>query len=538
MNIRNLDWIRKLKIPDAPDAGARLYEAFKSISNASDNTEQQGNLNPQGQPVPPPGVQAINVTAENGHHSVTLEDQNSGVRRGVNYWLERSTSPSFANPHIIDLGQTRSHSEFLGNGTYYWRGYSSYSSSPGGQPVYHGSASSPAPVNAGGSVGPPGDIQSQGSGTGAPGQGLVGPGPVPIRAGASGFDWTKQRPQGSRGGFVGSGTPAGSGAASGSGGGGGGTPVTSQGLIVDTHANRLANYPSVRYPVTTQFYESDRTVNYWIQNASGTVTVTTGTTVTWVSGNHFINTGTGFTAAQWPAGTPIVINGVTCRVSVVNSATSITLQTATTNAAGVSYLVTSGRWVYLDDAMQKAWASLPTDLGENDVAVNGGGFIFFDNTDSLHIWQWTGAAWGWGPGDRHSGEFGQFDASPGVGWHLCNGDVNQTKYAANGTRVTNFTVPDQRGFYLKGSGSYSGSGVAAVAPTINAFTGSTASGAANIGDDTDTGVIVLPGVGATVAENPHTHIDSGHTHAAGTLAATAGTDGLPATFAVLPYYRL
>ena len=311
-------------------------------------------------------------------------------------------------------------------------------------------------------------------------------------------------------------------------------------VLQDTHANRLANYPSVYYAPNTLFYETDRQIFYIAQTISGTVTVTTGTTVTWVSGNKFVNTGTGFTAAQYPAGTPITINGVATTISVAGSATSITLQAAVANGVGVAYSITSGRWAYASGQQVAAWASLPTDLGEVDNLMT-----FFDNTNSLHIWQWTGAAYTWGPGDRHSGEFAQFDADPGVGWHSCDGAVNQTKYAANGTRVTNFTVPDQREFYLKTSATYTGVGVAAVAPTITpaANTGSSVTGitlAATTGNDSGSQAVSV-GVGATVPAEPHTHNspsvnDPGHTHTIGSI--TAGTNGVPATFAVLPFYRL
>lgn len=214
-----------------------------------------------------------------------------------------------------------------------------------------------------------------------------------------------------------------------------------------------------------------------------------------------------------------------------------------TDRSNVEYQARGTQWAFVAGLMVGPWADLPTDLGPGDA-----NFVFFDDTDSLHVWQWTGIAWTWGPGDRHSGEFGQFDADPGTGWHLCNGSINQTKYSGDGTRVTNFTVPDQREFYLQASATYTGAGVAAVAP---ALTGSTASGNAaiglgnaNIGNDTDAGASLLVTAGATnVALNPHVHLDSGHahadaghTHGKGTLAA--GAAGTPPTFAVLPYYRL
>ena len=96
----------------------------------------------------------------------------------------------------------------------------------------------------------------------------------------------------------------------------------------------------------TQFSEADRTVTYIVENATGTVTVTGGVNVAWVSGNKFINSGSGFNAAQWPSGTVITINGVGANVNAVATDIAVTLRVAIANGVGVSYSVASGRWVY------------------------------------------------------------------------------------------------------------------------------------------------------------------------------------------------
>jgi hypothetical protein len=184
MNIPNLQFIRSL-----PDIGARLYEAFKAVQDQTTNIEQQTNTAAQQQPTSPPPINKIHVsTGPGGEFQIAITD-NGQISRGINYFAEHDSSPNFTNPHVVDMGQSRNASLYLGNQTLHWRGYSSYASSLPSVPAYHGSQSQPIPVTGG----VPGiRSQSQGSGTGAPGQGLQGPGPVPTRSANSGFNWTAQ----------------------------------------------------------------------------------------------------------------------------------------------------------------------------------------------------------------------------------------------------------------------------------------------------------------------------------------------------------
>ncbi len=171
--IRNLEYIR--------NKDARLYEAISDLLAQHNTLAQQVNGNGVASPTPPPAVSGIDVTAQNGHFNVQIQDQGN-VYRGVKYFVEHADNPHFTNPTVVHLGDSRSWDKFLGNSTRYFRAYSSYASSPAGPAVYHGGAQNPRPVVGGGAIPGPPSQPSQGSGTGAPGEGLVGPGRTPFRS--------------------------------------------------------------------------------------------------------------------------------------------------------------------------------------------------------------------------------------------------------------------------------------------------------------------------------------------------------------------
>lgn len=179
--VRNLAYLRSLSSKEFPELGAKLYEALTDIVGRQSNLEQQVNGNAQGQPAAPPAINALKVTAQNGHFSAAITD-NGNVFRGIQYYIEHADNPQFTNPTVVHLGDSRNWDKFLGNTTRYFRAYSSYASSPPSAAAYHGGAAAPQAVAGGGSVGGPAFQASQGSGTGAPGQGLQGPGQAPFRS--------------------------------------------------------------------------------------------------------------------------------------------------------------------------------------------------------------------------------------------------------------------------------------------------------------------------------------------------------------------
>lgn len=182
LNIRNLAAIRIFSPDGAPKIGQYIYQALTSSQNATNLLEQQTNSNIQAQrPAAPPDVNALKVTAQNGHFQVAITDNNQNLYSGIQYHVEHADNPSFTNSHTIDLGGSRNHNVYLGNVTRYWKAYSSYPSSPVSGPSYHGGSLQPQPVVGGGENAGPAFAPSQGSGTGLPGETNSGPGPVAYR---------------------------------------------------------------------------------------------------------------------------------------------------------------------------------------------------------------------------------------------------------------------------------------------------------------------------------------------------------------------
>ena len=93
------------------------------------------------------------------------------MNRGIFYFAESDTSPSFTAPRVHFLGCSRNARLALGNLTLYWRAYSQYLGSLPSPPVTFGSP--PAAVVGGGSSGPA-LAPSAGSGTAKAQQGGSG----------------------------------------------------------------------------------------------------------------------------------------------------------------------------------------------------------------------------------------------------------------------------------------------------------------------------------------------------------------------------
>lgn len=253
MYIKQLRWIRTI-----PGIGSRLYDVMLSVQNQVTAIEQQTNSNANGEPLAPPNIQNLGVTAQDGHFNLAITDQSEGLRRGASYFIDHADNPAFVNAHTEELGQSRNLNLYLGNVQRYFRARSAYPSGKTSDWVYFGTQASPRSLLGGGTNQGPDFLPSQGSGTGAAGQG-GGPGPVPVRQSGRSFDWTAQQPTGTKGGFRGVGTPAGTNASAVN-SSGGSTPSspTTPGAIYDTYSNwTTAKYDPTKFPLDTKFSITD-----------------------------------------------------------------------------------------------------------------------------------------------------------------------------------------------------------------------------------------------------------------------------------------
>lgn len=149
-----------------------LADALDSIYAAAQNVATQTASSATGVVNPPPVIAAVSVVAADGVFDIQIQD-NSPVIRGINYFVEYSTTPNFAQPHVVDLGASRTYRATWGSQTFYFRAYSQYQTSNPSPTVYFGTQAKPTPVVGGGTMPGPSPQPSTGSGT-ATGNGQQG----------------------------------------------------------------------------------------------------------------------------------------------------------------------------------------------------------------------------------------------------------------------------------------------------------------------------------------------------------------------------
>ena len=171
ITIRHLNWLRSAK-PTEEGYSSRLFEMFQDLKNATGNIEQQTNSDASGTPAAPPGIQSVTVTPTPVGHHVSI-NHGAEFYRGLYYHVESSDNSHFTNPFPEYSGPAREINLATGPRNLHFRVFASYQNSANSPAVYHG------PVVGGTAF--RGTLQSQGSGTGRPGEGHSGFGNVPFR---------------------------------------------------------------------------------------------------------------------------------------------------------------------------------------------------------------------------------------------------------------------------------------------------------------------------------------------------------------------
>lgn len=123
-----------------------------SIIRAINKLGTATGADPVGDVTPPPPVNAITIKASGELIHATLSHA-AVVTRAINYFLEADTSPSFTQPHVMDLGSSRTHVFHLptfddagGIHNWYFRAYAQYPGSKPSKPTVLGGLGNPTAV--------------------------------------------------------------------------------------------------------------------------------------------------------------------------------------------------------------------------------------------------------------------------------------------------------------------------------------------------------------------------------------------------------
>lgn len=155
---------------------------FGRIIEAVNTLAKNAGVAAVGKVASPPPVNRINVQGTLAGDTVTCPseilhwtlDHNQAISKGIRYFSEIDTDPSFPTPHVIDHGTSRS--AFLTlpkmndagvDHTYYLRSYSQYHGSDPSQPTVHGNLGAPLKIKMTGTS-KTSLLTSAGSGTASP----------------------------------------------------------------------------------------------------------------------------------------------------------------------------------------------------------------------------------------------------------------------------------------------------------------------------------------------------------------------------------
>jgi hypothetical protein len=184
-------------------------------------------------------------------------------------------------------------------------------------------------------------------------------------------------------------------------------------------------------------------------------------------------------------------------------------------------------WIYRSGEAQTTYGIGMTTLGSL-LSPSEVGLIASDST-YLHRFQWLGTGWSFAAGE--SSQYYVLGPTVPIGgvWYQCDGN---THFCSNPDGTTLSSVPTQNINSTKAAilgGGYSTTKVLGLPPTWSANT--------NTGTDTDSGTVVTPGSGATVANFGHVHQYATNGANAPINIPSETNGGLPDHYTISMYLR-
>jgi hypothetical protein len=144
-------------IKTIPYIGPYVANGMQRIQDAVNSLSTSLAADPNGKMTPPPPIDGVNVKAADGAVHVTITDHNP-IQRGIQYFVEHSTDPTFIGAHVIHLNASRGGVLTIPGMTdegadqpVYIRAYSQYRTSVPSKPVNFG-GTTPTAVLPGGNV--------------------------------------------------------------------------------------------------------------------------------------------------------------------------------------------------------------------------------------------------------------------------------------------------------------------------------------------------------------------------------------------------
>jgi hypothetical protein len=166
VQLRNLDWLRSVKLDGYPDFGAHLCESLADLRTGLGTIEQQGNFNLQGNPAPPPLPDGLTIVPHPQGVQFSIS-HSADFYQGIQYEIDARAGNV---THTYDVGTSRNGILPVGQLTASYQVRARYPNGVSTSPVVY------AKTITGGS-GSPELLPSQGAGTTKAGQppGFGGP---------------------------------------------------------------------------------------------------------------------------------------------------------------------------------------------------------------------------------------------------------------------------------------------------------------------------------------------------------------------------